>query len=159
VEEAIMKTIKNAMYHFVMALFIAGAFTSCGGTTTGSGSNSASGTNSCLNDANATAATIPASIATTYNLTYNAINPGSSITTGTATTFVVGTDGSLTIDGATTLSGPCFYRGNAQEAIWFDDANSLAYALSSLTLGFNEINIANNVYFDQTGFAFYGQYR
>jgi len=153
-----MKLIKN-MTLWGGLLLMGVAFTSCGGTSTTGGGSTSTSANSCLNDSNATAATIPASIATTYNLTYNETNTGGPITAGTATTFVVGTDGSLTIDGSTTLTDPCLYRGNAQEAIWFDDTNNLAYSLSSLTLGFNEINVSNNIYYDLTGFAFYGQYR
>lgn len=108
---------------------------------------------------NEEAATIPASIATTYNLTYNETNAGAGITNGSTATFVVGTDGSLTINGTTTLTDPYLYRGNTQEAIWLDNTNNLAYSLSSLTLGFNEINVSNNLNYDDTGFQFYGQYR
>jgi hypothetical protein len=108
---------------------------------------------------NETAATIPASIAGTYNLTFNENTIGSGIADGVMTEFVVGTDGTLTIDGNVVLSNPVLYRGNAQEAIWFDATNGVGYALSSLTAGFNEINVSNSKHFDQAGFTFYGQYR
>jgi len=109
--------------------------------------------------ANETSATIPASIAVTYNLTFTESTAGSGIANGTTTAFVVGTDGTLSIDGSLTLGDPYLYRGNTQEAIWIDDANNLAYSLSSLTAGFNEINVSINKNFDEAGFIFYGQYR
>ncbi len=130
------------------------ALTSCGGSTSSSGS----ATTHTLG-ANETAATIPASIAATYNLTFTENTAGSGIANGTTTSFIVGTDGTLSIDGSLVLGDPYLYRGNAQEAIWIDDANGLAYSLSSLTLGFNEINVSINKNYDETGFIFYGQYR
>ncbi len=124
------------------------------GTSTGTGTTTGGG---ALAE-NEEAATIPASIAGTYNYTFNEISSGSGIADGTTTEFVVGTDGTLTIDGSTVLSGPVLYLGNEHEAIWFDDANDLGYALSSLVDGAREINVSSGVHFNQSGFTFYGQY-
>ena len=125
-----------------------GLLVSCGGSST----STTLGTDE-------TAATITATMGGTYNLVYNEINTGSGIANGTTTTFVVATDGTLTL-GSTVLSGPYNYKGNTAEIIWRDPANSLNYALSFLVSGaFNEINVANNKNFDETGFQFYGQYR
>ncbi|EDY87743.1 hypothetical protein GP5015_1232 [gamma proteobacterium HTCC5015] len=113
--------------------------------------------------ANETAATIPASIATTYQLTYSESAAGSGIADGKTTEFIVSTDGSLTVDAGTedcvTLVDPVLYLGNTHEAIWFDSDAGVQYALSSLETGFNEINVGTDTHYDQTGFTFYGQYR
>lgn len=103
-------------------------------------------------------ATIPASIAGTYTLTYGENATGSGIADGAEVEFEVKEDGSLIIDGTTALCNPILYKANAHEAIWKDEENDLAYALSSLTLGFNEINVSNNVHYDQGGFVYYGQF-
>lgn len=106
-----------------------------------------------------TTATIPASIAGTYDLKYSETKTGSGIAADTSTTFIVGADGTLTIDAGIVLTDPVVYKGNLHEAIWFDNANNLSYALSSLVTGFNEINVGTNVFYDQAGYMFYGQYR
>ena len=142
-----MKKFKAFLFVSAASLLLA----SCGPTSSPPGGGAALGPNQ-------TAATIPSSIAATYNLTYLEITAGSGITDGTTTTFVVSTSGTLTI-GSTVLSNPFLYRGNAQEAIWLDTANGLTYSLSSLTTGFNEINVSNDKMYDETGFQFYGQYR
>lgn len=108
-----------------------------------------------------TAATIREELAKQYSLTFSQSKPGSGIANGTLRTFALGSDGSMVIDGVTTLTNPVLYLGNAHEAIWTDDANNLKYAFSSLVEGktFNEINVSNNVHYDQAGFIFYGQFR
>lgn len=135
------------------AFLLTAIMTGCGGSSGGGGTSSSS------LGANETAASIPATIAGTYTLTFTESTAGSGIPDGTVTVFEIKTDGSMTIDSSKVLTGPVLYRGNPQEAIWFDHANNLSYALSSLTTGFNEINVAKDVYYDETGFVFYGQYK
>jgi len=111
--------------------------------------------------ANETPATIPEALAQQYNLTYFESTAGSGIADGTQRTFALGADGTLVIDGITTLTNPVLYRANPYEAIWTDTANNLKYAFSSIVPGdsFNEINVSNNIHYDQTGFTFYGQFK
>ena len=135
------------------AFLLTAMMTGCGGSSGGGGTSSSS------LGANETAASIPATIAGTYTLTFTESTAGSGIPDGTVTVFEIKTDGSMMIDSSKVLTGPVLYRGNPQEAIWFDHANNLSYALSSLTTGFNEINVAKDVYYDETGFVFYGQYK
>lgn len=124
----------------------------------GNTSSNVSGNNGGTLAANETLATIPASIATTYNLTYYESTPGSGIVDGSVATFVVATNGTLTIGGSLVLDTPVLRNGNAHEAIWKDTTNDLEYALSSLVNGFNEINVSNNIPYTDPGFIFYGQY-
>lgn len=112
------------------------------------------------NSTDETPATIPAEFAKQYNLTFTESTAGSGIANGTQRTFAIGTDGSLVIDGITTLNSPVLYKGNPYEAIWTDSANNLKYSASSIVAGetFREINVTNNLHYDQTGFKFYGQF-
>ena len=111
---------------------------------------------------NEEAATIPDSIATTYQVTFSESTPGSGIEDGTTSEFLVGTDGTLTVNAGSedcvTLVDPVLYSGNPYEAIWFDDTDELQYALSDVEGNFNEINVGSNVHYDQQGFVFYGQF-
>ena len=113
------------------------------------------------NSTDETPATIPAEHAKQYNLTFKESAAGSGIADGTQRTFALGTDGTMVIDGTTTLNNPVFYKGNTYEAIWSDATNNLKYAFSSIRSGdsFNEINVSNNQNYDQIGFKFYGQFR
>jgi len=98
-----------------------------------------------------TAATVPASFAGTYNLTYSQSASGGPFSNSQAVTLVVGTDNSLCVDG-NALSSPVLRNGNAHEAIWKDTSASVEYALSSLVNGFNEVNVGG-----LGGSPFYGQ--
>lgn len=98
-----------------------------------------------------TAATVPASFAGTYNLTYSLFGAGGPLEDDQAVTLVVGTDNSLCVDGKT-LSSPILRNGNQHEAIWLDSATNAEYALSSLVDGFNEVNVGG-----PGGSPFYGQ--
>ncbi len=98
-----------------------------------------------------TAATVPASFAGTYNLSYSLSAAGGPFSSGQAVTLVVGTDNSLCVDGKT-LTAPVLRNGNGHEAIWKDTAASVEYALSSLINGFNEVNVGG-----LGGSPFYGQ--
>lgn len=98
-----------------------------------------------------TAATVPASFAGTYNLTYSMSATGGSFSNSQAVTLVVGSDNSLCVDGKT-LTAPVLRNGNQHEAIWKDTAASVEYALSSLVNGFNEVNVGG-----LGGSPFYGQ--
>lgn len=104
------------------------------------------------------AATIPASIAGTYKLTYVESAEGSGIEDGSTVEMVVAEDGGLTIDGKVTFCNPVLFANNPHEAIWKDEENDLRFALSSLELGFNEVNVTDNLDY-YSGFTFYGQYR
>ncbi|RLA63222.1 MAG: hypothetical protein DRQ78_07110 [Epsilonproteobacteria bacterium] len=115
------------------------------------------GTGSSLGE-NETAATIPVYAVGTYEYTFHESVTGSGITDGVVSTFIVASDGTLTIDGSIVLSNPVIYRENGHEAIWFDTTNGLGYSLSSLISGVHEINVGTNVHYDQAGFIFYGQY-
>lgn len=97
------------------------------------------------------AATVPASFAGTYNLTYSMSAAGGPFTNAQAVTLVVGTDNSLCVEGKT-LTSPVLRNGNQHEAIWKDTAASVEYALSSLVTGFNEVNVGG-----LGGSPFYGQ--
>ncbi|MBO1927091.1 hypothetical protein J3998_05825 [Thiomicrorhabdus sp. 6S2-11] len=112
------------------------------------------------NGLNESPATILAEHAKQYTFTFTESAPGSGIADGTQRTFALGTDGSLVIDGSTTLTNPVLYKGNPYEAIWTDNTNNLKYAASSIVTGetLREINISNNLNYDQTGFKFYGQF-
>lgn len=97
-----------------------------------------------------TPATVPASIAGTYSLTFTQNAAGSPFSNGQAVTLVVGTDNSLCVDGKT-LTAPVLRNGNQHEAIWKDTAISVEYALSSLVTGYNEVNVSpfTGVYYGQ----------
>jgi len=140
---------------FSAAAVIAAIISGCGGSSGGS----SGGASSSSLGANETAAAIPVTIAGTYTLTFTESNAGSGIADGTVTVFEIKSDGSMTIDNGRVLTSPVNYRGNPQEAIWFDYAANLSYALSSLTTGFNEINVGTDVHYDEASFVFYGQYR
>ncbi|GJM13532.1 MAG: hypothetical protein DHS20C12_19350 [Pseudohongiella sp.] len=98
-----------------------------------------------------TAATVPSSFVGTYNLTYSQSASGGPFGNNEAVTLVVGSDGSLCVDGKT-LTSPVLRNGNAHEAIWADSSASVEYALSSLVDGFNEVNVGG-----LGGSPFYGQ--
>jgi len=98
-----------------------------------------------------TPATVPASFAGTYNLTYSLSAAGGPFSNGQAVTLVVGTDSSLCVDG-NSFSSPVLRNGNVHEAIWKDTSASVEYALSSLVSGFNEVNVGG-----LGGSPFYGQ--
>ena len=98
-----------------------------------------------------TAATVPASLTGTYNLSYSMSAAGGPFSAGQAVTLVVGSDNSLCVDGKT-LTAPVLRNGNGHEAIWKDSSASVEYALSSLINGFNEVNVGG-----LGGSPFYGQ--
>lgn len=100
-----------------------------------------------------TPATIPASIAGTYSLTYSQNGAGGPFSNGQAVTVVVKTDNSLCING-TTYTNPVLRNSNAHEAIWKATSINTEFALSSLVTGFNELNLGG-----LGGSPFYGQLR
>lgn len=107
---------------------------------------------------NEEAATIPASIAGSYTLTFSESASGSGFGDGDEVTFDVGTDGTISVAGCPVAENPVLYRGNTAEAIWFDDNNGISFQLSNLDTGFNEINIGNDVFYDEAGYMFLGQF-
>jgi hypothetical protein len=90
-----------------------------------------------------TAATIPSSIAGVYHLNYSQANSGGPYSDGELVHFTVGEDGTLDINRQTVLTTPVLCGGNEQEATWKDLDTGLIYSLSSLTNGFNEINLGD----------------
>lgn len=97
-----------------------------------------------------TPATIPGSLAGTYQLSYSQINGGGPFVDGTSVTLVINTNGTLCVNDLV-LTGPVLINGNPAEAIWKDSASGINYAVSNLTSGFNEVNVGAN------GGTFYGQ--
>lgn len=90
-----------------------------------------------------TEATIPSSIAGVYHLNYSQANSGGPYTDGELVHFTVGEDGTLDINMQTVLTTPVLCGGNEQEATWKDLETGLIYSISSLTNGFNEINLGD----------------
>ena len=97
-----------------------------------------------------TPATVPTSFIGTYNLTYANAQTGSPLTNGTAVTVVIAANNTVCLGGYT-LTNPVLRAGNQQEAIWTESSVGIEIALSSLTNGFNEINIG------KVGGGFLGQ--
>ena len=95
-------------------------------------------------------ATIPSSLAGTYELSYSQINGGGPFVDGTNVTLVINSNGTLCVNDLQ-LTGPVLLNGNPAEAIWKDTASGINYAVSNLTSGFNEVNVAAN------GGTFFGQ--
>lgn len=95
-------------------------------------------------------ATIPSSLAGTYQLSYSQVNGGGPFVDGTSVTLVVNSNGTLCVNDLQ-LTGPVLLNGNPAEAVWKDTASGINYALSNLTSGFNEVNVAAN------GGTFFGQ--
>lgn len=133
------------------------SLSACGGDSSSSSNDDESGASLSTNE---TAATIPGDKVGQYIFTFSESASGSGITDGTQKTFAIGADGSLIIDGTQTLSNPVLYKGNQYEAIWTDATNNLKYAASSIVAGetLREINISNNLHYDENGFTFYGQF-
>jgi len=108
---------------------------------------------------NETPATIPAFVAGTYNWEFNTGPfPTTLYTAGQTVSFLVATDGTLTIDGSKVLSNPVLRFGNPHEAIWKDPADNVEYALSSIANSPNpphEMNLSR----DGTFTTFMGQFR
>lgn len=90
-----------------------------------------------------TPATIPASFAGTYDLTYSEINAGGPFVNGSAVSLVINSDGTLCINDLE-LSNPVLQNGNPAEAIWKDETAGFNYAVSNLQSSFNEVNVATS---------------
>ncbi|MCG8412763.1 MAG: hypothetical protein MI746_00975, partial [Pseudomonadales bacterium] len=88
-------------------------------------------------------ATIPASFAGTYDLTYTEFNAGGPFVNGSAVSLVINSDGTLCINDLT-LSNPVLQNGNPAEAIWKDESAGFNYAVSNLQSSFNEVNVGTS---------------
>jgi hypothetical protein len=95
-------------------------------------------------------ATIPSSLAGTYQLSYSQVNGGGPFVDGTSVTLVINSNGTLCVNDLV-LTGPVLINGNPAEATWKDTASGINYAVSNLTSGFNEVNVGAN------GGTFFGQ--
>ena len=88
-------------------------------------------------------ATIPSSLAGTYDLTYSEIVTGGPFSNGESVTVVVNSDGTLCVN-ELTLTNPVLFNGNPAEAIWKDSAGGFNYSLSDLQSTFNEVNVGTS---------------
>lgn len=105
-------------------------------------------------------ASIPQELVGSYTLTFSETTSGSGFSDKAKQVFEVKADGSLIIEGGATLTNPVLYKGNKAEAIWIDDNAKLSYQLTDLVgKKFNEINVSNNIFYDQPGNKFYGQFK
>lgn len=97
----------------------------------------------CFFGGEPTAIDIPASISGEYNLSYFESQAGAPYTANQQVNFAINVDGEnkLRINNEVVLSLPVRCGTNENEAIWKDSDNNLIYSLSSLTSGFNEINV------------------
>ena len=93
-----------------------------------------------LSQAQNTAATIPASFHGTWTLSYFKSSSTSAIENAAEKTFVFTANNELCFDD-TVLAIPVLLNGNPQEATWTDNSTGYVYSLSSLTSGFNEVNV------------------
>lgn len=87
-------------------------------------------------------ASVPSSFHGTYELTYANAQPGSPLTNGTAVSVVIAPGNVMCVAGYT-LSNPILLKGNPQEAAWTESTQGIQLSLSSLTNGFNEINVGS----------------
>ena len=109
-----------------------------------------------LSQAQNTAATIPASFHGTWTLSYFKSSSTSAIENGAEKTFVFTANNELCFDD-TVLAIPVLLNGNPQEATWTDSSTGYVYSLSSLTSGFNEVNVGEGTP-GASGFTFHGQF-
>lgn len=94
--------------------------------------------------------TVPTSFTGTYDLTYALAQTGSPLANGTAVSVVIAPGGAMCLGGYR-LTNPVTRAGNVNEAIWKESSLGIEIAVSSLTSGFNEINVGS------TSGTWYGQ--
>jgi hypothetical protein len=74
-------------------------------------------------------ATIPSSLAGTYQLSYSQVNGGGPFVDGTSVTLVINSNGTLCVNDLV-LTGPVLINGNPAEATWKDTASGINYAVN-----------------------------